>query len=45
MIKNERSDYMKIIQKAKTSQKSYSKKNNVAAECRAECKKCPPMTC
>ena len=37
---------MKVIQKAKTTHKEYCKKERQAsAECRATCKKCPPMTC
>jgi hypothetical protein len=37
---------MKLIQKAKTTPKSFAKKRrNSAPECRAVCKKCPPMTC
>lgn len=37
---------MKVIQKAKTTPKTFSKgKRNAAPTCNAVCKKCPPMTC
>ena len=41
---------MKIIQKAKTSPKNYETKkmavaNSCEHNCKAVCKKCPPMTC
>lgn len=40
---------MKVIQKARTTPKKYTesknKKVNASEECKASCKKCPPMTC
>lgn len=36
---------MKVIQKAKTTPKTYCKKRTTGMSCLATCKKCPPMTC
>ncbi len=41
---------MKVVQKAKSSPKKYTVKKLAAAsacehDCKAVCKKCPPMTC
>lgn len=36
---------MKLIQKAKTTPKTYNQKQRAAESCLATCKKCPPMTC
>ena len=36
---------MKVIQKAKTTPKSYGKNRAAGMSCLATCKKCPPMTC
>lgn len=36
---------MRVIQKAKTTHKSYSESRNAGMSCLATCKKCPPKTC
>lgn len=36
---------MKVIQKAKTTPASYSKKRATCMSCLATCKQCPPKTC